>query len=431
MNLKNNLNKIFEYKPNTARNFILPHTKNNLPNDKEKKDNISTNFDENFEYLKVKYNLLINSDINTREFEISVSGKNFKALLIFIDGITNQDSINNNILSPLMLKNSIKMNPSKNPKLNGVQKFDLQTFLTDKLISQNTIKVSKDFKSCIENINCGFVALFVDTLDVALCIEVKDFKVRAISAPQSEKIVRGPQVSFIENLRTNTALLRRIINNENLVIENTTVGDITSTNVSICYVKNITNDDLVSEVKFRLNNIKIDSITSSGELENLIKDNIYNLYPELIATERPDKTSMLLLAGRVAILVDGSPFALIVPALFLDFLISPEDSNLNNIFSNLLKLIRAIAFFIAVLLPAIYIATTTFHDEFLPTELLLAIGSAREKIPFPIIIEILLMELSFELIREARNKSSISLWSNYWNCWCINTWRCSSCSKYY
>ena len=270
-----------------------------------------------------------------------------------------------------------------------------------KKIIINVVKVSKDFDDCFQKINLGFTVLFVDTLNVALCIETKKFQARSITTPQSENVVRGPQAAFIENLRSNTAQVRKIINNENLVIENTNVGKITNTNVSVCYMKNITNDDLVSEVKFRLNNIEVDGITSSGEIENLIKDNLLNLYPELIATERPDKTSSLILAGRVAILVDGSPFALIVPAFMLDFLVSPEDINLNNVFANFLKVIRAIAYFLAILLPGIYISVTTFHDEFLPTELLLAISSAREKIPFPIILEIALMELSFELIREA------------------------------
>ena len=424
-----NLNKIFEYKPNKDRQFLLSLSPNNLPQEQEKSILIFDNFEKNFEYLKVKYNLLINSDINTREFEISVSDKNFKALLIFIDGITNSDSINTHILQPLMLKNSIKMNPSKKIKLNNIQKFNLQDFLLNKLLPQNVIKISKDFKDCFEKINSGFAVLFVDTLNIAICIETKEFQIRAVSTPQTESVVRGPQASFIENLRTNTAQIRKIINNENLVIENIKIGKITETNVSICYMKNITNDSLVSEVKFRLNNIKIDTLTSSGELESLIKDNIYNLYPELIATERPDKTSNLILAGRVAILVDGSPFALIVPALLLDFLISTEDINLNNIFANLLKIIRSIAFFIAILLPAIYISVTTFHDEFLPTELLLAIVSAREKIPFPIIVEIILMELSFELIREAGIRVPSAFGQTIRNCWSFNLRRSSSYCK--
>ena len=401
MDFKNKFKHIFEYTPNKERTFLLPLSPNNLPQQEEKNLDIYDNFDKNFEYLKVKYNLLINSDIVTREFEISISSKTFKALLVFVDGITNSDSINNNILKPLMLKETIKMNPLKQAKLNNVQKFDLKDYLINRLISQNVVEISKDFKDCFEKINSGFVALFVDTLNIAICIEAKDLKARAITTPQSESVVRGPQASFIETLRTNTAQIRKIINNENLIIENTKVGKVTNTNVSICYMKNITNDNLVAEVKFRLNNLNVDSLTSSGELENLIKDNIPNLYPEIIETERPDKTSNLILAGRIAILVDGSPFALIVPGLLLDFLVSTEDINLNNVFANFLKVIRAISFLIAILLPAIYISVTTFHDEFLPTELLLAITSAREKIPFPIIVEIILMELSFELIREA------------------------------
>lgn len=396
MNLKN----FFEYKPNNKNNFIIPTSSNEASTSNETQD-ISENLNKNYDYLKVKYNLLLNSDINTREFEISVSDKTFKALLVSVDGITNIDSINNNILKPLMLRNSIKMDVSKKPKLQQIKKFDLQDFLLQKLISQNVVKISKKFDDCFEKINTGFTALFVDTLPIAICIETKDFQIRSITSPKTESVVRGSQSAFIENLRTNTAQIRKIINNENLIIENLKIGEITNTNVSICYMKNITNDSLVSEVKYRLNNLKLDSLTSSGELENLIKDNFQNIYPESIATERPDKTSKLILAGRIAILVDGSPFAIIIPVFLLDFLISNEDLNLNFIFANFLKIIRLIAFFITLQLPAIYIAVTAFHDEFLPTELLLAITSAREKIPFPIIVEIFLMELSFELIREA------------------------------
>ena len=402
MNFQDTFRHLFTYRPTPTPKFLISHFPNELPKEQKGKSiPIYSDFNKNFAYLKVQYNLLINSDIAIREFEISIANKTLKALLVFIEGMTNTDSINNNILKPLMLKNTIKMNPFKTPKLNNIQKFDLQHFLLNRLISQNVIEISSNFKDCFEKINSGFVSLFVDTLPVAFCIEAKDIKARTISTPQTESVVRGPQASFIENLRTNTAQIRKIINNENLIIENLKIGELTHTNVSICYMKNITNDYLVSEVKLRLNNIQIDSLTSSGELENLIKDNLHNIYPESIATERPDKTSKFILAGRIAILVDGSPFALIVPVFLLDFLISTEDLNLNHIFANFLKIIRIIAFALTVQLPAIYIAVTTFHDEFLPTELLLAITSAREKIPFPIIIEIFLMELSFELIREA------------------------------
>lgn len=166
-------------------------------------------------------------------------------------------------------------------------------------------------------------------------------------------------------------------------------------------MKNIVNEDLVAEVKFRINNTKLDTLLSSGQLENLIKDDLYNLYPEVIATERPDRTAGYIIGGRVVILVNGSPYALIVPALFLDHLSSSEDLNVNTFYANFQKIIRFAALITTLLLPGMYIAITMYHTEFLPSELLFAITAAREKIPFSIIFEIILMELAFELIRES------------------------------
>ena len=196
-------------------------------------------------------------------------------------------------------------------------------------------------------------------------------------------------------------MLRRIINNENLIIENSTVGKVSKTKVAICYMRNIANNNLVSEVKYRINNLSVDSIVSSGQLEQLIQDNSLAIFPQMIATERPDKATNHLLEGRVVVLVNGSPYSLIMPGVLLDFLASPEDVNLKFQYSNLLKFIRIIAFIITLFLPAIYVAVTTYHSELIPTELLFTIASSRNSVPFPVIFEIFLMEISFELIREA------------------------------
>ncbi len=425
MGFKDLLKNTFTYTPKNENTFIIPNSPNNIPENGETSnsaENISPDYNKTLETFKVKYNLLINSDINTREFEINISNKTFKACLIFIDGLVDNASINHSILSPLLLRNSIKMSPSANKP--EVKKFDLQNFLMKNLISENVVKTEKTFNKVIEKINLGFCALFVETLDVAFCIETKDIKGRTIDTPQNESVVRGAHEAYIENLRTNTSLIRKIINNENLIIESTTVGKITKTPVAICYMQNIANDDLVAEVKFRINNLKVDNLLSSGQLENLIKDNIHNIYPELLATERPDRTCNFLLNGRVAVFVNGSPYALILPAVMLDFLSTSEELNLNHFYSNFLKVVRIIALFIAVLLPGIYIAITLYHDEFLPSELLFAIISAREKIPFPIVFEIILMEVSFELIREAGIRVPSAFGQAIRNCWCINTWRC-------
>ncbi len=247
----------------------------------------------------------------------------------------------------------------------------------------------------------GNCALFVDTLNLALDIEVKGFKQRSVDSPNNEIVIKGPHEAFVENIRTNTSLIRRIVNNENLIIENLEVGKITKTKCAVCYMKNITNSDLVNEVKYRLNNLDIDSLLSAGELEQLLVESNALGIPEMISTERPDKASKFLLKGRVVVIVNGTPYGIIMPAILIDFLTSPEDTNMKVNFANFLRGLRFLAAFITLLLPGLYVALSSFHQEILPTGLLYSILSSRENVPFPIIVEILLMEISFELIREA------------------------------
>ena len=238
-------------------------------------------------------------------------------------------------------------------------------------------------------------------MNIAFDIEVKGFKQRSIDSPNNEVVIKGPQEAFVENIRTNTSLIRRIVNNEDLIIENIEVGKITKTKCAVCYIKNITNLDLINEVKYRLNNLEIDSLLSSGELEQLISDSNILGIPQSLSTERPDKATKYLLNGRVIVLVNGTPYAIIMPAILIDFLSSPEDTNLKVNFANFLRTLRIFASFITLLLPGLYVAMTSFHQEILPTSLLSSILASRENVPFPIIFEILLMEFSFELIREA------------------------------
>ena len=250
-------------------------------------------------------------------------------------------------------------------------------------------------------INSGNCVLFVETLPNAFDIEVKGFKQRSVDTPNNEVVIKGPHEAFVENIRTNTSLIRRIINNEDLIIENLEIGNITKTKCAVCYMNNLANNDLVNEVKYRLNNLEIDSLLSAGELEQLIVDSNVLGIPEVLSTERPDKVSKYLLSGRVVVIVNGTPYGIIIPSVFIDFLSSPEDTNLKVNFANFLRGLSILSAFITLLLPGIYVAMTGFHQEILPTGLLFSILASRENVPFPIIVEILLMEFSFELIREA------------------------------
>ncbi len=422
--IKNIFNNLFVYKKNENNEFIIPDVANNITDEEFKKRDITTvssDLNKNLEYLKVKYNMLINSDIKTREFTINIKPKKFSAFIIYIDGMVSDESISNYILKPLLLKNSIKMK-AETPEMlqRKILNFNLENFLYSSLIPQNSVSTEKEFSNIVEKINAGFSVLFVDTLDTAIAIETKGFKGRSVSEPVVETVVKGSHEAFVESIRTNTSLIRKIINNENLIIEETAVGKVSNTKVAICYMKNIANNDLVAETKFRINNLEIDSLLSSGELEQFIKDSSKTAFPQTISTERPDKTCNYLLEGRVVVLVNGSPFSIILPAVLVDFLESPEDVNLNFNYSNFLRVLRGFALFFALLMPGFYIAITTYHCELIPSELLFAIIAAREAIPFPIFFEIILMELSFELIQEASIRVPSSFSTTVRNYWCIN-----------
>lgn len=412
-------NRFLKYTPPEQYNFFL--TTENAKNIKKvpispAKDLEPTDFSkklvDNLNFLKFKYNSLINSDVIIREFVLTARNTEYNAILIYIDGMVDSKIINDSVLHPLMLRNRANTYDLQEKEvisefnnndviIRKIKKFNLQNYIYNHLIPQNDVKQIEKFEEAISSINMGNCLLLVDTINIGFDIDVKGFKQRSISSPQNEIVIRGSQEAFVENIRTNTSMLRRLINNENLVIENCSVGKISETKVAVCYLKDIANNDLVAEVKYRINNLDIDYLISSGQLEQLIQDNGASLLPQMIATERPDKTTIHLLEGRIAIIVNGTPYVLIAPGVLSDFMSSPEDANFKFQFSNMLKLIRLIAVFFALFLPGIYVAITSYHHELLPTELLFTIEAARETVPFPTIFEILLMEVSFELIREA------------------------------
>lgn len=408
MKFKNFFNKLIKYDNTNNYDFsIMPHLNNpsfDIENNSPEVDyKVFSNIKENLDFLKSKYNALICSDIIIREFNMFVNNKNHKCFIICIDGLVDSISINDFILQPLMSKNN---SYSKHFKSN------LLEFVDNYLLPQNSVKKVENYKDVFSGINMGDCLLFIDTLTVAFDIDVKKYDKRSINTPENETVIKGPQEGFVENFRTNTSIIRRLINNENLVIETVSVGKISKTTCGICYLQDIANNDLVAETKFRLNNLNIDSIVSTGQLEQLIESDEGFGVPQTLSTERPDKCAKYLFQGRVVIIINGNPYALILPAVIEDFLFSPEDTNLRPLFSNFLRGIRFIATLLTLLLPGVYMAITSFHQELLPTELLFSILSARENVPFPIIFELLLMEISFELIREASLRAPSAIGSS-------------------
>ena len=279
MNFKNILGSIFTYTPKTEYDFDMTGNSNensiqNINSSKAQKEKVFLNLDKNLDYIKTIYNTLINSDIIIREFTLNIRNKQYNAFLLYIDGMIDSNILNDFILKPLMMRNTNNLfdgNQSQvvseftnnNVTIRKIKKFNISKYLIDCLIPQNNVKKIEKFSEITSGVNSGNCVLFVDTLNIAFDIEVKGFKQRSIDSPNNEVVIKGSQEAFVENIRTNTSILRRIINNEKLIMENIDVGKITKTKCGVCYIQNITNSDLVAEAKYRLNNLAIDSLLSS------------------------------------------------------------------------------------------------------------------------------------------------------------------------
>ncbi|MCY0875820.1 MAG: spore germination protein [Firmicutes bacterium] len=243
--------------------------------------------------------------------------------------------------------------------------------------------------------------LLIDGEDKALALSVSGWPQRAVAEPETEAVIRGPREAFTENVRTSTALIRRRIHTPDLKMESMQIGRYTQTQVVLCYIENLASPNLIQEVKQRLNRIEIDAVLESGYIEELIEDTPWSPFPQIQNSERPDVVVSLLLEGRFAILTDGTPFALVAPIGLTGAMASPEDYYERYLIATMIRWLRGVFIGVATYLPALYVAITTFHQEFLPFPLLLSIAASRENTPYPAMIEALIMEFTFEAIREA------------------------------
>lgn len=364
-------------------------TLNNVYTKDELKElSITSSLDQNLKH--VEKILGHNADFVKRPFLIGHE-QPLAAVLIYMDGLINPSILDEQILSPLL-------NP--NPK-NNTGSTMLKLLNSGGLISRAEMHQFSNFEDLVSLILTGEVALLVEGFPKAFVISCKGHKMRAIPEPLVENAVRGPREAFIETLSVNVSLIRKRLVTPNLVVENMKIGNVSSTNVSIVYLKGIVSQDLVEEVRQRLQGIDIDIILESGYIEQLIQDHPYSPFPQVLVSERPDKVAGCLAEGRVAILTDNTPLALIVPGEFISLLQVSEDYYYKFYFPSLLRLLRFAAFLVGLVLPSLYIAITNFHQEMVPTTLLISIAAARQGVPFPAFIEALLMEIAFEVLREA------------------------------
>lgn len=333
------------------------------------------------------------SDVIIREFAFGNKGQIHSAL-IFINGLTDNATINESIIKPLMYDSRLICagETSENDNIDKIKATMLSVGNVEQVASINEV---------VDGCLSGDTIMLINGSKEALVISTRGWETRGVEEPKTESVVRGPREGFAESLGTNTALLRRKIKNPDFTLENMKIGKRTKTNVCIAYLKGVVNPRLIGEIRRRLIRINTDAILESGYIEQFIEDAPFSIFPTVGNSEKPDTVAAKILEGRAAILVDGTPFVLTVPLVFIESFQSAEDYYSRPYFASLIRLIRFLAYTISVMAPATYVSLTTFHQELLPTPLFFTMAAAREGIPFPEAMEAFVMGIVFEILREA------------------------------
>ncbi|SEB20706.1 spore germination protein [Bacillus nitratireducens] len=348
----------------------------NIQKEKVVNQNINCDLFQNINNLQILFQQA--PDLVIRQFQLVNESE---AALIYLSGLTDKQSIHNNILPPLMHK-----------------PFDVSNGLP---VTIGEIEVINTWNQVENAIFQGDSILLIHGQSMGYQLNTKGWPQRDITEPRNEISLKGTHQGFVETSSQNIALIRRYIPNRELVLKEVLIGSRGKTKVSILYLRDVASQDVLKELETRIQTIKVDSIINTGEIIEFIEDNPYSPFPQFILTERPDSTVSHILQGRFAIVVDRSPSVLIAPINFISFFQGVDDYNTRWLVSSSVRLLRFMSFFIALLLPATYVAFISFNFEVIPVQLYLSIAESRERVPFLPVIEALLMEITLEMMREA------------------------------
>ncbi|QGQ97611.1 spore germination protein [Paenibacillus psychroresistens] len=348
---------------------------------------ISKSIEVNEAYLREQF---INcSDVVIRTFKLKDESI---LLLIYLDGMIRLHSVEDNILKPLIF--------SGLPQ--GIDRIhSLSEMFRREWLPLTDVKTDESLEELVNHILQGCLGIIVDGEALALIALVQGYETRGIQEPQKESTLRGSKEGFVENIRTNTSLIRRRIIHPHLKMESCIIGKYTQTEVVLTYMQGIADENVLAEVRGKLANIEIDGIIDSAYIEEWLENSSFSIFSQIQNTERPDIVTACLLEGKVALITNGTPFALILPITFWSGLQSADDYFERFVFVILTRMIRYIMVFISFSLPAIYVALSTFHQEMMPTYLMIGIATARENSPFPSVVEVLLMMIIFDGLQEA------------------------------
>lgn len=345
---------------------------------------------------KIQGKLTKFSDLRVREFSFGANN-NIKGAVIYLDGMVDFQQVTDTLIRPLL---SWKGSGIEKTNTKASREKLLNAIRFDALASPDC-EIKNTIDDVISEVFIGETVLIVDGLDSAFTLGTQGWEQRTIIEPQSEIVLRGPREGFVENFKVNIALIRRKIRSEKLKVEEIVVGRKTKTVVSLLYLEGIADPTVLKKIRYRLSELKVDSVLESGYIEQYIEDFPFSPFATVGHTEKPDVAAGKILEGRVALVVDGTPIVLTVPYLLIESLQSSEDYYNRWMYASLTRILRFIGLFLAIFTPAIYIALTSFHQELIPTKLLFTIAIARQGTPFPIFVEAIIMVFAYELLREA------------------------------
>ncbi|MFE6795176.1 spore germination protein [Paenibacillus chitinolyticus] len=349
---------------------------------------LSTGIEENLKLLQDV--LQYNDDLTVRRFQLF---EGTSAALVFFSSFVDLEMIRSYLIKPLMTH-------TEQEDL-IVDAESLASYLTEKVVQVSRISEEKAPDRIIDELTMGVTALLVDGIAAAFLADTRKIEKRSIEQPQTEQVIRGPREGFIEHLQTNLALIRYRLQTPDFRVHTMHIGRVTKSKVALCYIQGITHPALVHEAKKRLSAIDTDSILDAGYIEQFIEDHPLSPFPQIQNTERPDKTVAALVEGKFVIMVDGSPFALIAPTVFSQFYQTVDDYTERFLIGSMIRFIRLVALLFSLVFPSLYVAVISFNPEVIPTDFAVAVAGSRAGVPYPAMIEVLLMEISMEVLREA------------------------------
>lgn len=321
---------------------------------------------------------------------------NIKCAVLFLDGMVDTSVINEDIIRPIM-------------ENTNTSKVRLIHYLQYEVIVSSKCEPIKDINEIANNLLIGYTVLFIDGISKSLIIKSPGFEVRSIEEPQGETVLSGPREGFTESITVNLSLIRRKIKSTKLKFKYLTIGDMTNTTTCVCYIEGLASDRVLNELLSQLQDIDIDGVLDVKYIQEYIDKQPFSLFETTRVTERPDVVSANLLEGRVALILDGTPSVVTLPFLFIETFQAPDDYYTNYYFASFNRIMRLFGFVATISIPAVYLSLVTFHQELIPTPLLMSIYASRLAVPLPTIFELLILLVTFEILREAGSRMPPSI----------------------